>query len=121
MKKITTTAVTLAAAGALALVVAPAANALPAGCIAQPWGFLGSQTRAMCDGPLRPDGSWTRHRIIGVDSYYRNATSRCTSGSYSSSCTYYPAGWVEAKIFSDETYVVTPETVLPDEPGWIAH
>lgn len=109
-----------AAMGTL-LLAAPPAKALPPGCVGQPWGFLGSQTRQICDGPLAADGSWLRRRIIGRPSYYRNATSQCSSYTYSSSCTYYPAGWVDEVITEDNTYPVTPETVLPDEPGWIAH
>jgi class 3 adenylate cyclase len=41
----------------------------------------------------------------------------CYGGAYSSSCTYYPGGWIEEYDTDDEIYVVTPDTVLPDEPG----
>lgn len=112
---------TTAAAVGTALLLAPPAGALPAGCVSQPWGFLGSQTRQICDGPLAADGSWLRRRIIGVPEHYRNATSQCSNYTYSSSCTFYPAGWVSEVIVEDNTYPVTPETVLPNEPGWIAH
>lgn len=101
------------------IAVAPPASALPPGCVSQPWGFLGSQTRQICDDPIRPDGSWLRRRIIGVPAHYRNASSSCSGGTYYSSCTFYPAGWVAEYDTDDETYVVTPDTVLPDEPGHI--
>jgi len=54
-----------------ALVFTPAtpAHAIPANCQAVPWGFLGSQVRAICDGPILPDGSWMRHRVIGVPAH----------------------------------------------------
>ena len=47
-----------------ALVFTPAtpAHAIPANCQAVPWGFLGSQVRAICDGPILPDGSWMSPR-----------------------------------------------------------
>ncbi|MDG4663705.1 hypothetical protein [Mycobacterium sp. 236(2023)] len=76
-------------------------------------------TRTMCDGPILPDGSWMRHRVIGIPAHYRNARSTCTGGSYSSTCTYYEAGWVEDDVWEDDWYPVRPETVLPDEPGHI--
>lgn len=96
--------------------LAPLGHADP-GCEQIPWGFLGSQQRVICDGPLRPDGSWERERVIGVPAHYRNATSTCYSGSYSSNCTFYPAGWVDQQTVEDTTYVVFPDNVLPNEPG----
>ena len=101
----------------LGIVVAPSASALPANCISQPWGFLGSQTRQICDGPILPDGSWLRHRVIGVPAHYANPSSSCSGGAYYSNCTYYPGGYVAEYDSDDETYSVRPETVLPDEPG----
>lgn len=98
------------------LFAAPA-SAIPSNCISQPWGFLGSQTRQICDTPIRADGSWMRHRIIGVPAHYENPSSSCYSGSYSSHCTYYPGGYVAEYDADDEVYVVTPDSVLPDEPG----
>ncbi|MEV0674817.1 hypothetical protein [Mycobacterium sp. NPDC050441] len=97
---------------------APAASAdLPPSCETRPWGFLGSETRFICDEPIRPDGSWTRRRIIGVPRHYQNPSSRCSSGRYDSYCTYYPGGWVEDKISSKDTYEVRADTIPPDEPG----
>lgn len=86
-------------------------------CQQQPWGFLGTQTRQICDGPILADGSWMRNRIVGVPAHYQNASSSCYSGSYSSHCTYYPGGYVAEYDSDNETYSVRPDTVLPDEPG----
>jgi len=104
---------TVAVAGA-----APAnAVPIPANCQQQPWGFLGTQTRQICDGPILPNGSWMRTRVIGVPAHYANPSSSCYSGSYSSHCTYYPGGYVSEYDSDNETYSVTADTVLPDEPG----
>jgi hypothetical protein len=105
-----------AATGA-GIVLAPSANAIPPNCQVAPWGFLGTQTRAICDGPIRPDGSWMRRRIIGVPAHYAPASSSCSGGEYSSYCTYYPGGYVPEIDSDDETYPVNPGNVLPDEPG----
>lgn len=94
-----------------------AASATPVNCQNAPWGFLGSQTRTICDGPVRADGSWLRRRVEGWPAHYANPSSSCSGGAYYSNCTYYPGGWVEERDTDDETYVVTPDTVLPDEPG----
>lgn len=118
MKALLTTAIAAAAAAGI-IALAPAASALPANCQSQPWGFLGSQTRQLCDGPLRGDGSWWRHRVEGWPAHYANASSSCYGGSSYSSCTYYPGGFVPEQDTDDETYLVTPATVLPDEPGHI--
>jgi hypothetical protein len=97
---------------------APAANAdVPPNCESRDWGFLGLKTREICDGPIQPDGSWMRHRIIGIPAHYENPSSDCSSSEYSSHCTYYPGGWVGDKLSNDDTYPVTAGTVLPDEPG----
>ncbi len=98
---------------------APTASALAPGCMSQPWGFLGSQTRQLCDGPIQPDGSWMRHRIVGRAAYWSYPHSSCSYGSYSSSCTYDPGGYVPEYDSDDEWHPVTPDTVLPDEPGHI--
>jgi hypothetical protein len=90
---------------------------IPPNCQEQPWGFLGSMVRAICDGPIQPDGSWMRHRVIGVPAHYEYPSSSCSGGVYSSYCTYYPGGWVDEVDTDNEIYPVTLETVLPDEPG----
>lgn len=110
----------VAALTASTLAAAPMAVASP-GCESIKWGFLGSQTRVICDGPIRSDGSWMRERVIGVPAHYVNASSSCSHSSYSSNCTFYPGGWVDDRIQSDETYLVTPDTVLPDEPGHLGY
>jgi hypothetical protein len=108
-------ATTLLVAG---MAIAPVAKAdLPANCNISPFGVLRLKTRAICDGPIQPDGSWMRRRIILIPAHYVNPSSSCSSGSYYSNCTYYPGGWVDDQIFGDETYPVRPDTVLPDEPG----
>lgn len=98
---------------------APAhADAVPPNCQVVPWGFLGlTQKRAICGGPIQPGGSWMRHRTIGVPRHYAYPSRSCSSDSYSSYCTYYPGGWVDEVDSDDETYSVTADTVLPDEPG----
>jgi hypothetical protein len=104
---ITTTAVGFAAAPAHA----------DAGCKIERWGFLGSQLRTLCDGPVSSDGSWSRHRIIVVPAHY--STPICTSGGGSySSYTHCSGGYlIRERLVSDDTYPVRPETVLHDEPG----
>lgn len=85
-------------------------------CQTEPWGFLGSQRRTLCDGPISADGSWTRERTIWVPTH-RTAYS-CYSGSGSSSSTNcYGGDLVNQSLVSNETYPVRPDTVLPDEPG----
>lgn len=97
---------------------APAAYAeIPPNCENRPWGFLGSQTRQICDQPIRADGYWTRHRVIGVPRHYENPTSSCSNSYFGTNCTYYPGGWVGDRVASDDTYEVRADTVLPDEPG----
>jgi hypothetical protein len=93
------------------------ADSVAPNCNVTPWGILGIKKREICDGPVQPDGSWIRHRILGIPAHYENASSSCSGGSYSSYCTYYPGGWVGDQISDDETYPVRPETVLPDDPG----
>ncbi|MBE5453531.1 hypothetical protein E3G52_000395 [Mycobacteroides abscessus] len=77
------------------------------GCQSQPWGFMGSQTRIICDEPIRRDGTWMRTRAIVWPS--RWVPLRCNY-----SC--WGGYWTEPGG-SKETYPVTADTVLPDEPG----
>ncbi len=93
------------------------ASPVPADCQQQAWGFLGSKTRLICDGPIRPDGSWMRTRIIGIPAHYAYPSSSCSGGEYYSYCTYYPGGYVPEQDSDNETYVVRQDTVLADEPG----
>jgi hypothetical protein len=41
----------------------------------------------------------------------------CSGGRYYSSCTTYGGDFVPFTINDQQTYPVTPDTVLPDEPG----
>lgn len=108
-------------AGIAAAIIAPAtahADQAIGNCLVTPWGIFGlTQKRIICDQPIRPDGSWMRERMIGTPAHYEPATTSCSGGSYYSRCTTYPGGWVEEQVADDETYPVTPSTVLPDEPG----
>lgn len=111
------TGLAMAAAVVGLMLTPPEVHAAPPGCEQIAWGFLGSQQRLICDGPIRPDGSWERSRVIGVPAHYRNARSSCSSGTYYSDCTFYPAGWVEQVTVEDTSYIVFPWNVLPNEPG----
>lgn len=86
------------------------------GCESVPWGFLMSQTRTICDGPIRPDGSWDRGRMIWVPAH--QVPFRCTYSSYSSSCS--GGYFVDDRVISKEFYPVNPGIVLPDEPGHLS-
>lgn len=104
-----------------ALWAATRANADAPGCVTQFWLIpFQSNTRTLCDGPIQADGSWLRGREFWSPAYTTAARSSC-SGSYSyRSCTYYPERFVSRRSNGVERYVVTPETVLADEPGHIA-
>lgn len=103
-----------------AVIHMPTARAdIPPNCEQIRWGFLGSQTRQICDLPLRKDGSWTREKIIGVLAHYENPSSKCYSSGYwgTTDCTYYPGRQVPHQIASSETYELRADTVPADEPG----
>ena len=86
-----------------------------ANCKTEPWGFLGSQRRTLCDGPISSDGSWSRERTIWVPAH---RTSSYCSGSLRDSYSFCSGGYfVDQHMVSNETYPVRPDTVLPDEPG----
>jgi hypothetical protein len=120
---ITATAVGLAAtsladdnAPAPAFAGAPRAGAI---CKTEPWGFLGSQRRTLCDGPISSDGSWSRERTIWMPAHFDRPTcysSGVGSRDYSrTNC--FGGYWVNERLVNNETYPVRPDTVLPDEPG----
>jgi hypothetical protein len=123
--------VVLAAATALIGLGAPAvghADPGPAagpgmGCETIQWGAFGSARRKVCDGPQQPDGTWQRTRTIWLPAYY--ATSTCLrnvdSDDDTSERRLVDCGghWVPESISDQETYPVAPDTVLPDEPGWL--
>lgn len=104
-----------------ALALAPAANANPVpgmpNCDRVPWGFLGSQVRAICDTPIRADGSWDRTRVVVTPAHTTPLMTSCSGGSYSMFCSTYGGQFVPLTVTDNETYPVTADTVLPDEPG----
>ena len=84
------------------------------GCVQQYWlygGLFGrGTTRTICDGPIQADGSWRRGRnFYDGERYVPSYCSRysCTGGY-----------WLN-EFDKTDFYTVTPETVLPDEPGHI--
>ncbi|AIW02932.1 hypothetical protein PBI_LARENN_37 [Mycobacterium phage Larenn] len=117
---------TIAALAIGASILAPTAQAdelawpsdYDPGCDNIRWGFLGSQVRTICDGPRRPDGSWTRGRLISVPAHTRPAKTTC-SGTYSVTCTYYEARDVDMKIIEKVHYDVTDATIPEGEPGYL--
>ncbi len=117
---ITATAVGLAAAAHADDGAPNLGSPAPAGaiCKTEPWGFLGSQRRTLCDGPISGDGSWSRERTIWVPAHYNTPICSTIGGGSSSSHTSCSGGYfVNERLVSNETYPVRPETVLPDEPG----
>lgn len=92
------------------------ASADPAGCTTDLWGFLGSQRRTICDGPILPDGSWSRGRLFWIPAHQVPLRTSC-SGTYYVSCTSTGGYFQPYTEIGLETYWVTPDTVLPDEPG----
>jgi hypothetical protein len=119
----TTSAITAAAIGLAATSLAdtgqPAPNFAGPGqtggaCKTEPFGFLGSQRRTLCDGPIAGDGSWSRERTIWVPAHRTSYSCTSRNDSYGS-C--YGGYFVDERLISNETYPVRPDTVLPDEPG----
>lgn len=80
-----------------------------------------SNRRIICDGVLRPDGSWLRAREFYSPAHWVNGRSYCSGGAYYSSCSYSPGYWQERTSRGVETYVVFPDNVLPDEPGHLVN
>jgi hypothetical protein len=93
----------------------PAPNT--ANCQTDPWGFLGSQRRTLCDGPISRDGSWSRERTIWVPAHNTPYTCQTYGSSNSRSTSCSGGNFVDQHEVSRETYPVRPDTVLPDEPG----
>lgn len=121
------TAVKLILAGLVAGTIGGAAIALAApssadpGCQTVMWGFLGSQRRTICDGPVQPDGSWLRARVITTPAH-QTSTSCYSYGSGSfvnMNCT--PGMFIPEQVNDKQLYPVTPDTVLPDEPGYLGN
>ncbi len=112
-------AAVLAATGALAgLASVPAAHADAPRCVSEFWmvGLRGGQ-RALCDSPIRADGSWIRGRAFSAPAYTAPAWGSCVGGL--TFCYSYPAHDVAALVTPTETYTVTPDTVPAGEPGHI--
>lgn len=102
------------------VIVAHEAKAYEPGCVQQFWMVgLRATTRTICDGPVQPDGSWMRARQFYAPAYVTNARTNCYGGGYNVYCTTYPPRQI-AEFDQQEVYPVTPQTVLPDEPGHIA-
>lgn len=108
-----------ALSAALTVAVAPPAAALPASCEVVPWGFLGSQQRGICDGPVQRDGSWMRHRIVAVPAHSMPVFTSCSGGTYTTFCTTSGGGFMPYTELDNEWYRVTPDTVPPNEPGYL--
>lgn len=98
------------------IISAPTANSdVQPGCESVPWGFLGSQTRSICDGPIQADGSWVRYRMVWVPAHQVPLRTSCSAYGCTTSGGYY----VNEQIITKEKYPVRAETVLPNEPGWL--
>ena len=89
-------------------------------CVDDFWLILFQSTRrTICDGPIAPDGSWTRLREFYTPAYNVPLRTTC-SGSYVVSCTT-TGGYFQPRTSRGvESYPVTAATVLHDEPGHIA-
>ena len=95
------------------------------GCETVHWGIFGMDRRKVCDGPQQPDGTWQRTRTIWTPAFYSSKS--CLQSSYSDAgdgpsdntivdC---DGHWTPESVSNQETYPVAPNTVLPDEPGWL--
>ena len=114
--------ITIAASSLLAgaaISAAPVGRADP-GCQTVLWGFLGSQRRTICDGPVKADGSWWRQRSIWVPPHQTPMNCYTSGGRYSSWTSCSGGGFVPYTELDYDAYPVTPDTVLPDEPGHLA-
>jgi len=94
------------------------ARALPPGCQDDLWWTLQATRRLICDGKLFEDGHWNRLRVFYTPAHHVPLTTNCYGYSYISCTTTggYDVAYHEA---SNEIYIVTPDTVLPDEPGYL--
>lgn len=98
-----------------ALITAPHAAADTPGCTNQFWMLgLRATTRHICDGPIAPDGSWLRGRQFYAPAYY--VPFSCSWSYYSGYC---GGNYWTPVVDIRDVYVVTLDTVLPDEPGHI--
>jgi hypothetical protein len=113
--------VVLSAAAALIAVGAPAVGHADPGPSAGPemgcevihWGLFGADRRKICDGPKQSDGTWQRIRTVYNPSH--NVPLSCLSDG---DCF---GGYTTSDILENQqSYPVAPDTVLPDEPGWLS-
>lgn len=91
---------------------------LPPNCVQQYWLYgLRGTTRTLCDGPIRADGSWERRRNFYADARYVPVT--CSWNRWGGGC----SGGYTLPVFDTgvESYIVTPATVLNDEPGHLGN
>lgn len=110
--------VALALAVALAGFAAPASADAP-GCERVPIFGLNPQVRSICDGPIQSDGSWARARKFSHPVFVH---STCGDYAYHTSAGFFCPWWaprdtVPAYEGPTETYIVTPDTIPPGEPG----
>lgn len=109
-------------AAAMMFCVAPAgADPPPPGCQRDPIFGLNPQVREVCDLAIQPDGSWTRFRQFSHPEFVH---STCGDYGYMTRTGYVCPSWaphdtIPAELGPVETYVVTPDTVPPGEPGHI--
>lgn len=114
----------LAALGALCIGIKEA-RAFPTDypgihCVDDLWWTLQATRRVLCDGPMQPDGSWTRAREFYTPAHNVPLTCSTYGGSYYSSTSCSGGYWVPRQSEGIETYPVNPVIKLADEPGHIA-
>ena len=98
---------------------APSAAAGPVpGCQDDFWWTLQATRRLICDGTLRADGGWLRLRVFYTPAHRVPQTTHCY-GRYSVTCTTTGGYDVAYSESANEVYPVMPDTVLPDEPGYL--
>ena len=92
------------------------AGPLPPNCTQQFWMIgLRKGQRTICDGPQAADGSWLRGRSFNAPAFTADGYSVCYGYGF---CTFTMPKQVAA-IDQLETYRVTADTVLADEPSYL--
>ena len=90
---------------------------LPPNCQQQRWGFFGSQLRQICDGPIRPDGSWMRHRVVGFPSIMCTRTlAALVVATAATAPSTQAAGWTRWTRTTKPTWL-PPTPCYPTSPG----
>ena len=90
------------------------ATPIPYGCQDDLWWTLQATRRLICDGTLQTNGSWMRLRVMYTPAHQVPVT---CYGRYYVTCS--GGYFVDYNEAANETYIVTPETKLPDEPGYL--